>query len=106
MPLDRHREQLGVGTPRVGVWVLHGLADSWLTWRAVDEHLALTHHVIAPDMLGHGGSAKPLGDYSLGAIASGPLEQDHNVVETRLFQVSGLLNSLASGVVEGGVDCS
>jgi pimeloyl-ACP methyl ester carboxylesterase len=27
--------------------------------------------VIAPDLLGHGGSAKPRGDYSLGAYASG-----------------------------------
>ena len=27
--------------------------------------------LIAPDLLGHGGSAKPRGDYSLGAFASG-----------------------------------
>ena len=33
--------------------------------------LARTHDVIAPDLLGHGESAKPLGDYSLGAHASG-----------------------------------
>jgi len=53
------------------VLLLHGLAGSSLTWRAVHEQLALTHDVIAPDMLGHGESAKPLGDYSLGAFASG-----------------------------------
>ena len=29
------------------------------------------HDVIAPDLLGHGESAKPVGDYSLGAFASG-----------------------------------
>ena len=53
------------------VLLLHGLAGSSLTWRAVHEQLALTHDVIAPDMLGHGESAKPVGDYSLGAFASG-----------------------------------
>jgi pimeloyl-ACP methyl ester carboxylesterase len=33
--------------------------------------LARRHDVIAPDLLGHGESAKPSGDYSLGAYASG-----------------------------------
>ena len=33
--------------------------------------LAEDHTVIAPDLLGHGRSAKPPGDYSLGAYASG-----------------------------------
>jgi len=33
--------------------------------------LAETNTVIAPDLLGHGRSAKPPGDYSLGAYASG-----------------------------------
>jgi pimeloyl-ACP methyl ester carboxylesterase len=33
--------------------------------------LAETHQVLAPDLLGHGESAKPMGDYSLGAHASG-----------------------------------
>ena len=33
--------------------------------------LAEAHDVIAPDFLGHGASAKPRGDYSLGAFASG-----------------------------------
>lgn len=33
--------------------------------------LAESFDVIAPDLLGHGESAKPMGDYSLGAFASG-----------------------------------
>ena len=52
------------------VLLIHGLAGSSHTWRAVQPELAATHDVIAPDMLGHGESAKPMGDYSLGAFAS------------------------------------
>jgi pimeloyl-ACP methyl ester carboxylesterase len=53
------------------VLLIHGLAGSSRTWRAVQPTLARTHDVIAPDLLGHGESAKPMGDYSLGAFASG-----------------------------------
>ena len=53
------------------VLLLHGLAGNSLTWRAVMPALAANHDVIAPDLLGHGESAKPMGDYSLGAFASG-----------------------------------
>ena len=53
------------------VLLLHGLAGSSLTWRAVMPALSRDFDVIAPDLLGHGESAKPMGDYSLGAFASG-----------------------------------
>ena len=53
------------------VLLIHGLAGSSKTWDAVIEDLAVDHDVIAPDLLGHGESAKPRGDYSLGAFASG-----------------------------------
>jgi len=53
------------------VLLIHGLAGSSRTWRAIQPDLALTHDVISPDLLGHGESAKPMGDYSLGAFASG-----------------------------------
>ncbi len=53
------------------VLLIHGLAGSSRTWRAVHEGLATGYDVIAPDLLGHGESAKPMGDYSLGAFASG-----------------------------------
>jgi pimeloyl-ACP methyl ester carboxylesterase len=64
-----------VGYRRAGrgevVLLIHGLAGSSLTWKAVAPTLAKTHDVVAPDLLGHGESAKPMGDYSLGAFASG-----------------------------------
>jgi pimeloyl-ACP methyl ester carboxylesterase len=53
------------------VVLVHGLAGSSTTWREVMPTLARDHTVIAPDLLGHGESAKPRGDYSLGAHASG-----------------------------------
>jgi pimeloyl-ACP methyl ester carboxylesterase len=51
--------------------LIHGIASSSRTWRAVIDGLAQRHTVIAPDLLGHGSSGKPRGDYSLGAYASG-----------------------------------
>jgi len=51
--------------------LIHGIAGSSLTWREVTPLLAQRYTVIAPDLLGHGESAKPMGDYSLGAYASG-----------------------------------
>jgi pimeloyl-ACP methyl ester carboxylesterase len=49
--------------------LIHGMAGSSETWRAVIPQLAKKYRVIAPDMLGHGQSDKPRGDYSLGAFA-------------------------------------
>ena len=51
--------------------LVHGLTGSSTTWREVMPALAERHTVVAPDLLGHGESAKPRGDYSLGAFASG-----------------------------------
>jgi pimeloyl-ACP methyl ester carboxylesterase len=51
--------------------LIHGLAGSSRTWDDVIPTIADHHDVIAPDLLGHGESAKPVGDYSLGAFASG-----------------------------------
>ena len=51
--------------------LIHGLASSSATWRRVLPRLAEQHTVLAVDLLGHGQSAKPKGDYSLGAHASG-----------------------------------
>jgi pimeloyl-ACP methyl ester carboxylesterase len=53
------------------VLLLHGIAGSSRGWEHVIPAVAEHAHVIAPDLLGHGESAKPRGDYSLGAFASG-----------------------------------
>lgn len=51
--------------------LLHGLGSNLRTWDRVIERLARDHTVIAPDLLGHGESAKPRADYSLGGYANG-----------------------------------
>jgi pimeloyl-ACP methyl ester carboxylesterase len=53
------------------VLLVHGITSSSRTWRDVMPGLGRSFEVIAPDLLGHGTSAKPRGDYSLGAYASG-----------------------------------
>ena len=53
------------------VVLVHGIASRASQWEQVMATLGETCHVIAPDLLGHGGSAKPRGDYSLGAHACG-----------------------------------
>jgi pimeloyl-ACP methyl ester carboxylesterase len=53
------------------VVLIHGITGSSETWADVIEPLAEKYTVVAPDLLGHGASAKPRGDYSLGAYASG-----------------------------------
>ena len=58
----------GDGPPIV---LIHGITSSARTWREVMPGLAEDHTVIALDLLGHGQSGKPRGDYSLGAYASG-----------------------------------
>ena len=53
------------------VVLIHGITGRSAQWQPVVENLAAHRTVLAPDLLGHGESAKPRGDYSLGAYASG-----------------------------------
>ncbi|WP_460601352.1 alpha/beta fold hydrolase [Flexivirga lutea] len=51
--------------------LLHGVACDHSTWNRVIAPLAKDYTVIAPDLLGHGQSAKPRADYTLGGYANG-----------------------------------
>ena len=51
------------------VLLVHGMAGSSATWNHVMPGLARRFTVVAPDLLGHGESAKPRAEYSLGAHA-------------------------------------
>jgi pimeloyl-ACP methyl ester carboxylesterase len=53
------------------ILLIHGITSSSSNWGPVATRLAPRYTVIAPDLLGHGNSAKPRGDYSMGAFASG-----------------------------------
>src|SRR5881227_1491768 len=57
----------GSGPPVV---LIHGMLNSSRHWEAVALRLAAEHTVIAPDLIGHGDSATPRGDYSIGAHAA------------------------------------
>jgi pimeloyl-ACP methyl ester carboxylesterase len=52
------------------VLFVHGLMSSSETWRDQIDRLGTGLRVVAPDLFGHGASAKPAGDYSLGAHAA------------------------------------
>ncbi|KAF0849187.1 alpha/beta fold hydrolase [Nocardia caishijiensis] len=58
----------GTGPP---VLLIHGITDSSGTWAPVFDALAEHYTVIAPDLLGHGESAKPRADYAVAAYANG-----------------------------------
>lgn len=50
--------------------LVHGILGSRRHWNPVIELLDDDHRVVAPDLLGHGDSDAPPGDYSLGAHAA------------------------------------
>jgi pimeloyl-ACP methyl ester carboxylesterase len=70
--LELHGERVAYRDAGEGeaLLLIHGMAGSSATWRDVIPALARNYRVIAPDLLGHGESDKPRGDYSLGAFAA------------------------------------
>src|SRR3954451_4210301 len=69
--LHGHRVNFNIAGQGPPIVLIHGVAGRAAQWDETMLLLAEKHTVIAPDLLGHGESAKPRGDYSLGAFASG-----------------------------------
>lgn len=72
LEITLHGHQVSYRTAGDGplLLLLHGIAGTSATWDDVIPRLSGRHTVIAPDLIGHGDSEKPRGDYSLGAYAN------------------------------------
>jgi pimeloyl-ACP methyl ester carboxylesterase len=68
--LHGHRLSYRTGGHGPLLLLIHGITNSSASWEPVLATLGQRFTVVAPDLLGHGDSAKPRGDYSLGANAS------------------------------------
>ncbi len=75
--------------------LLHGIGNSAQTWAPVIDRLAVGHTVIAPDLLGHGSSDKPRGDYSVAGYANG-MRDLLSVLDVEQVTVVG--HSLGGGI--------
>jgi pimeloyl-ACP methyl ester carboxylesterase len=71
LELHGHRVSYRTAGSGPALLLLHGIANSSETWERVAPLLSERFTLIAPDLMGHGKSATPSGDYSLGAHASG-----------------------------------
>jgi pimeloyl-ACP methyl ester carboxylesterase len=69
--LHGHRVSYRVAGEGPTILLVHGIAGRSEQWIDSMKLLAEDYTVLAPDLLGHGRSAKPRGDYSLGAYAAG-----------------------------------
>src|SRR3954471_6107035 len=68
--LHGHRVDYRVAGQGPPVVLIHGMVNSSRHWEQVALRLADRYTVVAPDLIGHGDSATPRGDYSLGAHAA------------------------------------
>jgi len=66
-----YRRAYRMGGSGPAILLLHGIGDSSAGWVPLMPALARRFTVIAPDLLGHGESAKPRADYSVAAYANG-----------------------------------
>lgn len=69
--IDLHGDRVAYRDEGAGevLLLIHGIGGSSNNWRAIIPALSKRFRVIAPDLLGHGQTDKPRGDYSLGAYA-------------------------------------
>src|SRR5215213_9792634 len=70
LELHGHRVIYRIAGDGPPVVLIHGMVNSSRHWERVALRLAERYTVIAPDLIGHGDSATPRGDYSLGAHAT------------------------------------
>jgi pimeloyl-ACP methyl ester carboxylesterase len=89
---DRAYRMAGSGP---ALLLLHGIGDSSDGWEPLMADLATRFTVIAPDLLGHGRSAKPRADYSVAAYANG-MRDLLDVLDVEAATVVG--HSLGGGV--------
>lgn len=68
--LHGHKVSYRIAGKGPAIMLVHGIAGTGATWTDVMERLADKYTLIAPDLPGHGVSDKPVGDYSLGSLAS------------------------------------
>lgn len=61
-----YREEGTPGAPPL--LLLHGRTANHNDWNGITQHFAARHHVVAPDLRGHGASERP-GTYALPAMA-------------------------------------
>jgi pimeloyl-ACP methyl ester carboxylesterase len=70
LDLHGHRAVYRIAGEGPPVVLIHGMINSSRHWREVALRLAESYTVVAPDLIGHGDSATPRGDYSIGAHAA------------------------------------
>src|SRR3954471_23109587 len=90
-----HRRAFVLAGDAPPLLLLHGIGNSAQTWAGVIDQLAAEHTVLAPDLLGHGSSDKPRGDYSIAGYANG-MRDLLSVLD--LEQVTVVGHSLGGGI--------
>jgi pimeloyl-ACP methyl ester carboxylesterase len=95
LQLHGHRVSYRTAGSGPALLLLHGIANSSETWERAAALLCERFTVIAPDLLGHGRSATPRGDYSLGAHASGARDVANALGHERVTVVG---HSLGGGI--------
>jgi pimeloyl-ACP methyl ester carboxylesterase len=93
--LHGHRVNFNIAGQGPPVVLIHGVAGRAAQWDQTAQLLAEHQLVVAPDLLGHGDSAKPRGDYSLGAHASGVRDL---LVGLNIERASVVGHSLGGGI--------
>jgi pimeloyl-ACP methyl ester carboxylesterase len=70
VPIHDHEVSCLIGGDGPALVLIHGMAGSAVAWKHVLPSLARRFTVVVPDLLGHGASAKPRGEYSISGHAN------------------------------------